>query len=201
VELEQRVKALEYEMKIMKNEVQRMLLDIQEQILVHYYPSLRAAETVPSEGVVQALESIRSKQRVESQETPDVPIKKISLEELSEEQEENDALPADASSAQPEEKTGQEIVVQLSGWVSGTAKKLGGERTCKLIQAYTSRGIISPDLESPLLRLVGLISDDETPKEVAVNEILKALLRLNELLGRDGGAEEALSIIEEANLG
>ena len=59
MELEQRVKSLEYEMKILKNEVQRTLLDIQEQILIHYYPSLRTEESVPT----QAVESIRERKR------------------------------------------------------------------------------------------------------------------------------------------
>lgn len=201
MELEQRVKALEYEMKILKNEIQRTLLDIQEQVLIHYYPSLRTEETAPSEGVIQALESVRAKRRDAPQETPDLPIKKVSLDEIRAEQEESDALPEENTSAQPGTGTDKDAVVRLSGWVSSTARKIGGERTGKLIQAYTGRGIIPPDLESPLLRLVGLISDDDAPRRVAVNEILKALLQLNELLGRDSNAEEALSLIEEANLG
>ena len=62
MELEQRVKTLEYEMKLLKNEVQRTLLDIQEQVLVHYYPALRTEEEKPSEGTVQAIEALRSRQ-------------------------------------------------------------------------------------------------------------------------------------------
>jgi hypothetical protein len=202
VELEQRVKTLEYEMKIMKNEVQRTLLDIQEQILVHYYPSLRAEETAPSEGVMQALESIRSKRQEVSQETPDLlPTKKVSLEDIRAGRGENDTLLAETSSSQPGAGATQAAIIQLSGWVSGTAQKIGRERTAKLIQAYTGKGIISPELESPLLRLTGLISEDNAPAQVAVNEVLKALLQLNELLGHDSNAEEALSLIEEANLG
>ena len=41
VQMEKRIKSLEYEMKILKNQLQRTLLDVQEQILVHQYPSLR----------------------------------------------------------------------------------------------------------------------------------------------------------------
>ena len=52
MELDARVKALEYELKILKNEVQRTLLDIQEQILIHYYPSLRAEDSTPPAEVV-----------------------------------------------------------------------------------------------------------------------------------------------------
>ncbi|MCA9918382.1 MAG: hypothetical protein KC445_10550 [Anaerolineales bacterium] len=38
--LEDRVKELEEELKVLKNEIRATLLDIEEQILVHYYPSL-----------------------------------------------------------------------------------------------------------------------------------------------------------------
>ena len=40
-ELEQRVKTLEYDIKLTKDDIQRMLLDIQEQLLVHRFPTLR----------------------------------------------------------------------------------------------------------------------------------------------------------------
>jgi hypothetical protein len=66
VELEQRVKTLEYEMKLLKNDVQRTLLDIQEQVLVHYYPALRTEEEKPSEGTIQAIEALRSRQPASS---------------------------------------------------------------------------------------------------------------------------------------
>lgn len=69
MELEQRVKTLEYEMKLLKNDVQRTLLDIQEQVLVHYYPALRTEEEKPSEGVIQAIEALRSRQPAPSAAT------------------------------------------------------------------------------------------------------------------------------------
>ncbi|MBI5654013.1 MAG: hypothetical protein HZC40_26730 [Chloroflexi bacterium] len=61
MELEQRVKSLEYEVKMLKNEMQRILLEIQEQILVHYYPSLRADESTPSETMAQNIEQVRAR--------------------------------------------------------------------------------------------------------------------------------------------
>jgi hypothetical protein len=64
MELEQRVKTLEYEVKILKNEVQRTLLDIQEQVLIHYYPMLRIDEPKPSDGTVQAVEQLRARNSV-----------------------------------------------------------------------------------------------------------------------------------------
>jgi hypothetical protein len=67
--LENRVKTLEFEMKILKNEVQQMLLDIQEQLLLHYYPFLRTDESSPSEGIRRALQAIQQKKKTALEET------------------------------------------------------------------------------------------------------------------------------------
>lgn len=205
MELEQRVKTLEYEMKILKNEIQRTLLDIQEQVLVHYYPSLRAEDEGPSEGILQSLESIKGKKRAlgESPNPPEVnpEVKMVSLESVRTRQEETPVPPEGEVSSQSERGDDQARIMALSGWVSVTAQKIGGERTSKLIQACTNKEVIAPELENSLLRLTGLISADNAPEQVAINEILNALLTLNQLLGRGSDVEEALSLIEEANLG
>jgi hypothetical protein len=44
VSLEQRVKKLEDEVKILKNQIQNTLLEIQAEIMGHYYTSLRAED-------------------------------------------------------------------------------------------------------------------------------------------------------------
>ena len=207
-QLEQRVKSLEYEIKILKNEIQRTLLDIQEQILVHYYPSLRTDEKAgSSEGAAQSIESVREKKQ-QLGGAPDPPevtetfsspaVRQVSLDDMKTVQEETPVSPEGESSAQSED---QARIMALSGWVSSTAQKIGGERTAQLIQGCTSKGILAPDMESPLLRLTGLITVDNVPEQVAVNEILGALLKLNELLGRAANVDEALSVIEEAGFG
>lgn len=70
--MEQRVRTLEYEMKILKNEIQQMLLDIQEQILLHYYPALRTDESSPSDSIRRSIEAIQQKRAVleEADEQP-----------------------------------------------------------------------------------------------------------------------------------
>ncbi|MGQ9682369.1 MAG: hypothetical protein ACUVX9_07525 [Anaerolineae bacterium] len=45
--LEDRVKALEQEVAVLKDQIRNTLLEIQEQVLIHYYPELRANEMVP----------------------------------------------------------------------------------------------------------------------------------------------------------
>jgi hypothetical protein len=202
LELEQRVKSLEYEIKILKNEIQRTLLDIQEQILVHYYPSLRAMEeSTPTEGIIQSIESIREKKQQSGGVSNPPAVKQVSLEDVQTAQTKTPVSPDEGVSVQPGGQDDQARVMALSGWVSGTAQKIGRERTAKLIQVCTGKGILAPDLENPLLRLTGLITGDDVPETVTVNEILSALTKLDGLLGREANVDEALSIIEEAGFG
>lgn len=192
MELEQRVKTLEYEIKILKNEIQRTLLDIQEQVLVHYYPSLRSADAqAPSEGAVQSLESIRGRRGASGEATPaPSPVKKISLAEI----EGGDSAPAAASGA-------DQRSVHLTQWVGDSVSRIGQDRTRKLIETCVDKGWISPEAQKGLIRLALMSNDSTAPEMVAINEILAVLLQLNQWLGREVDVEEALSLIEEANLG
>ena len=172
-QLEQRVKTLEYEIKILKNEVQRTLLDIQEQILIHYYPSLRTEETATPKGVEQSMASIKEKrQQVGAAASPPSPPSPPRVD-----------------------------VMALSEWVSSTAQKIGKERITRLIPVCARKGILTPDIEKSLLRLTGFITEDEPSGPVAINDVLAALVNMNELLGRASDVDEALSVIEEAHLG
>jgi hypothetical protein len=192
MELEQRVKTLEYEMKILKNEIQRTLLDIQEQILVHYYPSLRREEGTPSEGIIQAFESIQKKKPAE-ETSPPPQAKKISLEEIR-------AMEGETSPPSEAEMS-QDDLMHLSGWVSKAVKQTGGERTRKLVQAYTEKGFVTPKVEGFLLKLTAMSNDETPPEKVEMKETLSILLELNKLLGLEADVETALSLIEEADLG
>lgn len=60
MKLETRVERLEHEFKILKNEIQTALLEIQEQILIHYYPALRGEENVAPEQLQAMVESLRT---------------------------------------------------------------------------------------------------------------------------------------------
>ena len=230
-QLEQRVKTLEYEIKILKNEVQRTLLDIQEQILVHYYPTLRSDNEGPSEGTIQSIEEIREKKRQLGGDEPQAqaapsssrnatvkahagggsPMKEVSLDEAramkaspedggGQSGGQSDGASSGPSMEEIEGKEQDEMVI-LSGWVSSTAKRIGKDPTSKLVRAYIEQDILSPHVEQPLLRLVGLIDQSDTPDNVAVNDILRSVMKLDELLGRNSDIDEALSVIEQAGLG
>jgi hypothetical protein len=193
IQLEQRIKSLEYEMKILKSEVQRTLLDIQEQILVHYYPTLRAEDASPSKDVVQTFESLRGRRgEVQQDEAQPLPVtKKISLEEAKTVQ----TLPSAAG--EPE----QGSLVELSKWVTDGVASLGKKRTIQLLEAYAVRGFLTSDFKSVLVRLASLSNENQPPKEISVNEMLNALMELDGLLGRHASPEEAISLIEEVGIG
>jgi len=197
VELEQRVKTLEYEMKILKNEIQKTLLDIQEQVLIHYYPTLRTEESSPSEGLVQAIEALRSKQ-AKPEEAPNPSVaKKITLDEAHGGADRPvQASPAFAANGALD----QAAMIKLSGWASDSAAKLGKERTGRLVTICGNRGILTPEVRDVLLRVVSL-SKAAAPGKASINDMVGVILKLDELLGRAANVEEARAVVGEANLG
>ncbi|HEY4688195.1 MAG TPA: hypothetical protein VIK33_02700 [Anaerolineae bacterium] len=194
MELEQRVKALEYEMKILKNEVQRTLLDIQEQILIHYYPALRLEESGTPEGAIQALEAVHAKQASlgPPPATPPPVAKKVTLEEIRAGQRE--ATPPSANVKAAPDPT------RLSEWAGSASAKIGAQRTARLIDAAAAKGVVPEPMKDTLLRVAAL-NKEPAPEKVAVNDVLALLLKFYELAGRASDVEEALVVIEEANLG
>jgi len=201
VELEQRVKTLEYEIKILKNEIQRTLLDIQEQILIHYYPSLRSEETQPPASVAQAVEAARAK-RGEQPPAPPAPspegtsltptVRKTSLDQIR--QARNEPL-----TPKPTE-TPQVVFVKLLEWVVKNTTRFGSNRLNRLLKVCGEEGMLSSDTLVVLLQVVALNQGNEPPR-VSVNDLLEEVLKLEKLLGRPADAEQALGLIEEAGLG
>lgn len=65
MKLESRLEKLEHEFKILKSEIQTTLLEIQEQILIHYYPALRAEEGDPPAHLQEAVDALRVGQQAQ----------------------------------------------------------------------------------------------------------------------------------------
>lgn len=198
MELEQRVKTLEYEFKILKNEVQRTLLDIQEQLLVHYYPTLRAEESVPSAATVQAYEAVRGKSMPGAAPAAPAPVampppasapmptvKKVSLDQVRETQGEMSATKNQA---------------QLLQWSVRAAAKFGSVRVKDLIEVYSAKADFPTDLKTGLIEMA-MLGQHAGPPQYAVNDLVQEMLKLDALLGRVMDAEASLAVIEEAKLG
>lgn len=203
MELEKRVLALEYEIKILKNEIQRTLLDVQEDILIHYYPSLETEEDASSQGIMPFLESTHDSPEMTS-EPPETPtpivIKPTTLEAI---RSQAAATPFPKEREPPQRQTTDSpaAILELSSWVSASVEKMGAERTSRLVETCSARGLLDPDTKSLFLRLVSMSAREGSPETVAVNEVLGLVLKLSELLGSDTDIDKVLSLIEEAGLG
>ena len=190
MELDQRVKALEYEIKILKNEIQRTLLDIQEQVLIHYYPTLRSDDSLPPEAIAQAFNAKQAAAAAPvavpaPPPTPLPAVKKVSLDDIRAQSE-----PAAALAMAAPVRTGSDQSTMVNG----------GERIAKIVEVCGNKGIIPVETKAVLMRIASL-SKDAAPSQVPVNEVLNALLKLDGVLGRAADVEEALVLIEEAQLG
>jgi len=222
MELEDRVKTLEDELKILKNQIQSTLLDIEEQVLIHYYPTLRAEDTSPAEDVMGSLESILSEDGDEAPEETSTlprveegPLKvRGALKETptsvggqppprSEEEKESSISRGGQPPVRSEEETNWDTWTELVEWVSHSVEKIGGERTGKLIERYAREGSLPLDVKNILLGLISLSDDGNPPEAVGKAETLGILLALNKALGlsRKSDVAMALSLIEEENLG
>jgi hypothetical protein len=211
MELDARVKALEYELKILKNEIQRTLLDIQEQVLIHYYPTLRSEDSAPpAEAVAQlaarpfpAAPPAETAAQIAARTIPAGPppstpvpaIKKVSLDEIRAAQPTAVAITPKASGS-----VDQATMVKLLEWVNDSIARLGSKRTSSLIETCVARAILDNDTKAILLRLTSM-NQQPDPAQVPANDALTMFLRLDEVLGRAAEIDEALTVVDEAGLG
>ena len=194
IELEQRIKTLEHEVNLLHNDLNDVLLNIQEQVLLHFYPDLMPEEDPFSDDGELEEDASLAADEVLLDEPPAPAARKVTLEEMRARQDPSIAAGEDRESQ-------QDPLKNLSEWVTDSASKLGGDRAASLLEVYSERGLLPLGSEITLLQLASDCDQDDSPVSVAVNEMLDAVMKLNELLGRDADAEEAISLIEEAHLG
>jgi hypothetical protein len=194
MQLEDRVKVLEDEIKILKNEIQSTLLDIQEQVLIHYYPSLRAEGASPSEDTIESLQPILSERRKGESETSAPPMTRESslegimhsLESISEERKEvpeNALTPPEEQPSSRAEKVGRPPFTELAGWVSDSVERIGRERTREAIEIYARGGYLAPEVKDILLQLISLSDEEGPPEKVGMEEMLDIFVKLDKVLG------------------
>jgi len=207
--LDQRVRTLEYELKILKNEIQRTLLDIQEQILTHYYPALRSEQPNPVSGSVRSPEAVQEKRGNGGQAPAGGEVgnaemspqaRKVTLEDVRKARQEQAGPVEMQPAALQDSKAGQANLVALTGWINSTVPKIGADRASKLLEMFSQKGSLANDAKDVLVKLCGTIGGNP-PEAVATNDLLSALLKLDELLGGGTNVEETLSLIDEAKLG
>lgn len=127
MDLEERVKQLENELKLLKNEVQRTLLDIKEQLIGGYlalpqHPSARRAQEKTSGG----------------QERPNPPVPEKEAKLL-----EGGGDSVDLST-----------VITLGSWLMERARKFGTDHMMAVLELYGLTGRLPAKTKEPLAQLI-----------------------------------------------
>lgn len=185
MELEQRVKTLEQEIKILKGQIQRTLLDVQEQLLIHYHPSLRTAESDSDEEKVFVLPTISNEgDHAVSESKIPAPIisqvQKVTLDDIRKGQTNGNGTPKSQSLPQPAPSPEVGGFSRLAEWVDANVSKLGVARTKKLVEIRLHSGGLRPEVAETLLQIVALYNEAEDT--AAAQETTHALQQLNQLL-------------------
>ena len=203
--MEDRVRVLEDEIAILKDEIRNVLLEIHEQILIHYYPDLRAKETsapntslaaIRGSGTPRQTASFSGIQRVALSETetesvadpadwpelgdtvrPSVKATVVASPA------DSDSAPSDGSHDAIETSAQRATIMRLAEWASESVTRIGKERTIKVLEVYAQSGHLSPATRDTLLQFIAISDDEAQAQRVSMRTILDMLARLNEALG------------------
>jgi hypothetical protein len=181
--LEIRVETLEHELKILKSEIENTLLEIQNQILIHYYPALRAENSAPPKDLSALLAS----------SPPD------RGDEAKEKRNGSHPAPGDDEDAPPAIKPPKTREVSLS--------EIGARPRHVPLPSAMSRKGASYGPETVIDRvafthLARWVSEEENPPEqVETKELMDVLLKLNKVLHQIGQTAETTAGVKERSVG
>jgi len=200
--IEDRIKALEDESKVLKNVIQATLLDIQKEILTHYYAS------EPSEGEATAGNAGWQRERSTGMPSPEGVRPSKDNEKAS-------GTMAEAGGELPfrSTATGQELdhvclqdreiwatVAKLLIWLSESVSELGRERVAKTIKMYGAYGYISPEMQKVLMALIAFSREETQPEQFGLKHLLEKLAELSNILsigGQPVNLNHILALVEE----
>ncbi|MHB0856078.1 MAG: hypothetical protein ACYC5M_00740 [Anaerolineae bacterium] len=199
MELEQRVKLLEDELKILKNQIQTTLLEIQEQILVHYYPALRAESAQAGDAPLASLQPTLNAVPDPASAAPVPVVKSFTLKDAA-----PTTIRAVTASAPlaPAELDG-ETISALVEWASNETPVIGTERSRRAIEVYAQQKIVSSRIEESLQRMIRLHHSEDPLPPMDLADILASYMRLHKILqgAKGGDLLPVLELMEAESLG
>lgn len=210
--LEDRVETLEHELKILKNEIESTLLEIQNQVLVHYYPAFRAEETLPPKARLPVsgtppptkkldieTDQVQPKTRevsldaLKGKAAPNAPLLQEPPTRFKREVvalDDDDELFTDQSLADDLFDNAvaapavlpQAALAHLARWVSESIEKIGKARTQEMIDSSANAAYGSPAIMEALGQLIEMGEEKEAPAHVTTKELIDVLLKFNRML-------------------
>jgi len=193
---EQRLKALEDEFKVLKNEIKTVLLDIREHYLALENPFNHYAKVVgrPEPEIVatpegQAEES-KTKGRLAEKEVKDKPGEETKETAV------NPPQDLKQHTSVTPKKMGLITIVGLSLWVERAVSRLGKAKVEQLIEVYDTAGHLPPRSKEVLMKLIRLSKAKNTVNEVDSRDYLPLLRELDNLMSEGSQFEASvLSIL------
>jgi len=193
---EQRIKALEEEFKVLKNQIKAVLLDIKEQLATGGVVGPSGAP--PWGGISAAAPQVESDVKVVAEH----PSVKGSSAEAAEESLDLEHMVSRSgvtglTGRNPDSEGRVDLltVSVLSQWLSRAAASVSKAQICKLVEIYDITGNLPPRMKQVILLLADLYSngnhagDDET---VPATESVQLLIELDSLLRYRTGALESV---------
>ncbi len=190
--LDNRVETLEHEFKILKNEIEGTLLEIQNQVLIHYYPALRADDSTPPQEIRSTPSRAKGPKEAPAVVSPkgsalgvgaDGPqLKEVSLSNLSRIQPQV-ALPLlDEEQLSPDDgPLGATALSHLAKWVNDAVEQVGKAQSVEIIESSADAANCTATVRAVLHQFLDLSTEDAPPPNVDTKSLMHLLLKLNKV--------------------
>jgi len=192
--LENRVETLEHELKILKNEIEGTLLEIQNQVLIHYYPALRAEDSTPPQEIPPLPPSrTKAKKEVPAEGTPALegtaPIlgvaalqmKEVSLSDFTHAQQEEAPPLLDDEQFPTDNTLGQTALSYLAKWVNYAVAQIGKAQAADVLESCADAADCTAAVKATLRQFITLSTEDAPPSHVDTTTLMDVLLKLNKV--------------------
>jgi hypothetical protein len=219
-----KISKLESEIKVLKNEVQAVLLDLRESYLnvqnpFNSNPNPSAVQPIvitqqtaapeeksePMSRDFQRPEALKAEKSPSSMPMPET-ITQSATEHLKTETSrhfeprthlELERQPARSSEIEVKKSPRLDlaVVAALMGWVDEATKKLGKERTEAILDISEAMGYVPDDLKPILVKLIALAPKSTADSPLRTRDYINSLIKINSLLGKDNREETALLLL------
>jgi hypothetical protein len=219
MDVNQRLKVLEDEIKVLKAEVKSVLLDIREQYLNNQNPfnicdrvpeqtgpdgnHERAQANVPTvvlrESIIERDNVSQHPERDGNEDATDSPLNgNKSPEATRQSQAPGEFLPLMAAQLSVQSDGGHlprldmAVIAGLTEWVDKTIQRIGKQRTAAIIEGLHCIGRLPGGMNDFLVRFVHLSPDSEPERQLKARDYLTVLSQLEGLLGQSGKPDLSL---------
>ena len=186
MDLEQRMAKMEEEIHILKNQIQSTLLDIEEQIMNHYYPSLRSGD---EEEAPSASPRGQGRSRVSERPEPEPPtadegahiaIKRVTLGDV------RQGKPQRVDDGEHRMKAPNADAVNtaaLLAWAKQTMDAIGPRATGEAIESFSAEGYLDAETAELLLQVVAMTPERQDGEPANMASVVSALGALGRIVG------------------